>query len=883
MPKKKNKVLLIGWDAADWKVITPLLDAGEMPALKGMIEQGVMANIATLEPVFSPMLWSSIATGKYADKHGILGFTEPDTNTIGVRPVSVTSRKTKAIWNILTQNNYKTNVVAWWPSHPAEPVNGVYISNFYQRASTPIDQHWPMLQGTVHPKEFSQIFKELRLHPGELTEAHIIPFIPNLSLINQEEDKRLEGIMKILADCSTVHNAATWAMENTEWDFMAVYFDAIDHFSHLCMKFHPPQLPGIPDDLFNIYKDVVNSAYKFHDMMLERLLKLAGDDCTVILLSDHGFHSDHNRPILLPKAPAAPAYEHRAYGIFCAKGPGIKKDERIYGINLLDIAPTILHLFNLPVGDDMDGKVMQQIFEKSSPIEKIPSWDLVEGNSGMHLEGIKQDPQAAQEALKQLVELGYIEQPDENAEKAVERTVLEQNINLARVYMGSGRYVNASEILQKLFDKNKDIRIATRLARCYYQLYENKKAMQVVLQTKTPDGKESAALKLIEGQLLLRQNKPKEAIALLKELQKKTAYSTHLMQEIGNAFLQLKRWKMAEKIFLQVLEKDPDTAPAYNGLAIIYIEQKRYEEAAEAALNAIGLFFEFPMAHYHLGVALLNLKEFEHAAQALELSLKFLPNLAKARTYLVDIYMNHLKNKEALLRVQEVRTRVENNNTNLLENNLKENINESERLINIHQQEKEKYYEGEIIVVSGLPRSGTSMLMQMLKNAELEIFTDNARRADESNPKGYLEHEAVKRLTRDKAWLPQANGKVVKIISHLLLHLPARFKYKVIFIHRNLNEILASQHKMLLFEGKIKEGEYRAGLEMAYKENLKRVAMWEASNSNVSVLHLKYSDVLENPEKAANEIADFLQLKIPINEMVKAVEKNLYRNKLNNK
>jgi tetratricopeptide (TPR) repeat protein len=670
-------------------------------------------------------------------------------------------------------------------------------------------------------------------------------------------------------------------MENTEWDFMAVYFDAIDHFSHLCMKFHPPQLPGIPDDLFNIYKDVINSAYKFHDMMLERLLKLAGDDCTVILLSDHGFHSDHNRPVLLPKAPAAPAYEHRPYGIFCAKGPGIKKDEIIYGINLLDIAPTILHLFNLPIGDDMDGKVIQQIFEETSPIEKIPSWDLVEGNSGMHPEGLKQDPQAAQEALKQLVELGYIEQPDENAEKAVERTVFEQKINLARVYMGSGRYGKAAEILQQLFDEDNDIRIATRLARCYYQLYENEKAMQVILQTKTPDGNESAALKLIEGQLLLRQNKPKEAIALLKELQKKTAYSTHLMQEIGNAFLQLKRWKMAEKIFLQVLEKDPDTAPAYNGLAVIYIEQKRYEEAAETALNAIGLFFEFPMAHYHLGVALFNLNEFEYAAQAFELALKFLPNLAKARNYLLDIYTNHLKNKEAILRLQEAKTRVINNNVSQ-EYNLKENSNESEQIIKIHQQEKEKNYEGEIIVVSGLPRSGTSMLMQMLKNAKLEIFTDNARQADESNPKGYLEHEAVKRLARDKAWLPQAKGKVVKIISHLLLHLPARFKYKVIFIHRNLNEIMASQHNMLLLEGKIKEGVYRAGLEMAYKENLKRVTMWEASNSNVSMLHLKYSEVIQNPEKAANDIIKFLNVKTSVNEMVKAVEKNLYRNKLNN-
>ncbi|NUM51414.1 MAG: alkaline phosphatase family protein [Flavobacteriales bacterium] len=877
--KKKNKVLLVGWDAADWKVITPLMEAGEMPALKSMVEQGVMANIATLEPVFSPMLWTSIATGKYADKHGILGFTEPDTNTIGVRPVSVTSRKTKAIWNILSQQNFKTNIIGWWPSHPAEPVNGICVSNFYQRASKPIEEFWPMLPGTVHPKELTSVFKELRLHPAELTEAHLMPFIPNLDKINQEEDKRWEGIMKILADTATIHNAATWSMENSEWDFMAVYFDAIDHFSHLCMKFHPPQLPGIPNDLFSIYKEVVNSSYKFHDMMLERLIKLAGNDCTVILLSDHGFHSDHNRPLLLPKVPAAPAYEHRPYGVFCVKGPGIKKDERVYGINLLDIAPTVLHLFNLPVGEDMDGKVIQQIFEEYIPIKRIPSWDLVQGASGMHPDGLKQDPQSAQEALKQLVELGYIEQPDENAEKAVERTLFEQNVNLARVYMGSGRYKKAVEILEKLFEKNKEIRIATRLARCYYQLYENQKAEEVIKQTLLPDEKESMALKLIEGQLLLRKNKPKEAIKLFKEMQKKIGFSTHLLQEVGSGFLLLKKWKMAEKIFLQILQNDPDVAPAYNGLAVAYIEQKRYEEAAEASLNAIGLFFEFPMAHYHLGLALFHLNEFEHAARAFEVALKFLPNLAKARNYLIEIYSNHLKDAEALVKIQEVKDRVDtDSNEEFL---LQQNSLDTQHLIEKHQKEKEKFYEGEIIIVSGLPRSGTSMLMQMLQQTELEIFTDNERQADENNPKGYLEHEAVKRLARDKAWLPLANGKVVKIISHLLVHLPSRFKYKIIFIHRNLNEILSSQHKMLVREGKIKEGEFRAGLQMAYKENLKRIAMWESSNSNVEMLHLKYAEIIENTEVEALKIKTFLKIKTDTKKMAEVVEKKLYRNKNN--
>ena len=119
-----KKVLLIGWDAADWQHINPLLDAGLLPGLENLINRGVMGNLATLHPVLSPMLWNSIATGKTADKHGVLGFTEPLPSGVGVRPFASTSRKVKALWNICHQYELRSNVIGWWASHPAEPING---------------------------------------------------------------------------------------------------------------------------------------------------------------------------------------------------------------------------------------------------------------------------------------------------------------------------------------------------------------------------------------------------------------------------------------------------------------------------------------------------------------------------------------------------------------------------------------------------------------------------------------------------------------------------------------------------------------------------------------------------------------------------------------
>src|SRR5262245_54273863 len=158
------RVLLIGWDAADWKVIHPLMDAGALPTLERMVNQGAMASPATLHPVLSPMLWTSIATGKRAYKHGVLGFAEPVPNGGGVRPVTNLSRKVKAVWNILNQSGRRSIVVGWWPSNPAEPLNGVMVSDHYHRAIGPLDQPWPLPPGTIHPPRLADTLAALRVH-----------------------------------------------------------------------------------------------------------------------------------------------------------------------------------------------------------------------------------------------------------------------------------------------------------------------------------------------------------------------------------------------------------------------------------------------------------------------------------------------------------------------------------------------------------------------------------------------------------------------------------------------------------------------------------------------------------------------------------------------
>jgi hypothetical protein len=425
------------------------------------------------------MLWTSIATGKRAYKHGVHGFSEPDPEGRGCRPITNLSRKTKAIWNILNQEGKRCNVVGWWPSYPVEPINGVMVANHYQEATAALGKPWLMQPGTVHPDRLIEPLKELRIHPQEIDEEQLLLFVPNAAEVDQTKDKRLYSLAKTIAECSSIHGAATGIMQLEPWDFMGIYYDAIDHFGHGFMKYHPPKSPWISQEDFDLYNGVIETAYRFHDLMLGTLMTLAGDDATIIICSDHGFHPDRLRPQFLPNEPAGPAEEHRPFGIVAMKGPGIKKDEVIFGANLMDITPTILTLFGLPIGTDMDGKPLVNALENNPQVQYIESWDLLLGECAMHPPNLRVDSVESQAAIQQLVELGYIEAPDANVEEAVQQTVKELNYNLARSYIDANHHAEAIPILEELWEKYPDEgRFGVNLLQSFLELQQVKIARE---------------------------------------------------------------------------------------------------------------------------------------------------------------------------------------------------------------------------------------------------------------------------------------------------------------------------------------------------------------------------------------------------------------------
>jgi hypothetical protein len=186
-----------------------------------------------------------------------------------------------------------------------------------------------------------------------------------------------------------------------------------------------------------------------------------------------------------------------------------------------------------------------------------------------------------------------------------------------------------------------------------------------------------------------------------------------------------------------------------------------------------------------------------------------------------------------------------------------------------------------ITIVSGLPRSGTSMMMQMLEAGGMPILTDKLRKADVDNPHGYLELEKAKGIRRDASWLAEAEGKAFKMVAILLYHLPADRQYKIIFMKRDLTEMLKSQTTMLRNLGKHGKGPTDAEMGILFHEHLKKITSWLANQKNMEVLYCEYAAVIKDPRKEAQRIADFLGTKLDVEIMTGVVDPTLYREKEN--
>jgi hypothetical protein len=183
--------------------------------------------------------------------------------------------------------------------------------------------------------------------------------------------------------------------------------------------------------------------------------------------------------------------------------------------------------------------------------------------------------------------------------------------------------------------------------------------------------------------------------------------------------------------------------------------------------------------------------------------------------------------------------------------------------------------ESEIIIVSGLPRSGTSLMMQLLDRGGVEVVTDGVRAADADNPRGYYELERVKKIREDQSWLPDLRGKAVKMVSQLLYELPAGERYRILFMERDLDEVLRSQEKML--QRLNRAAAPRQTMKRSFLLHLRRLHDWLERQENIKVLRISYNELVEQPRRVSQSVGDFIGGRPDLQRMAETVDPSLYR------
>jgi predicted AlkP superfamily phosphohydrolase/phosphomutase/tetratricopeptide (TPR) repeat protein len=797
--KKKTKVLLIGWDSADWKMIDLLMDAGMMPAMKRLVDGGVRGRFATLDPPLSPMLWTTMATGMRPYKHGIIGFVENDGQG-GVRPITSYGRMVNAFWNIFTKEGLKSNVVGWWPSNPVESINGVMVSDRFQqerKGSKVIDlEEWEIPPGTIYPESITEQIKDLRIHPYEITGNLVMPFVPKAVERNEKEDPRLTVITRFLAHSASLHAVTTELMETTDWDITAVYHDALDHFSHGFMKFNPPRMEGLDEEMFELYKDVVKGAYVYHDMMLERLLNLVDDDTTVILVSDHGFHSDHLRPKYVPKVPSGPAVEHAPYGIFVARGPGIKKGERIHGARVLDLTPTLLTIFDLPVGRDMDGKPLVSIFDHPREVKYIDSWEndtRFGGELVIKEEDVKTDNEAA---LQQLIDLGYIDETlvpdgadaDEKKRKKLRDVVRENSFYLAKSMVGGGQLDDALEILLEIEDREKpDFRYLLEILNISIKTKRFALAEEYLHYIRTNDLMNPDYLNVLEAQVKIGQNDASAAYALLTQASADFSDSVQVLLDYGKLLITLWDTERARKAFERILELDPMNPYAFHGVGLSYLREARHEEALDQFLNAVDSLFHYPIAHLHIGETLALMKDYENAIHSFKIVESIAPHYIRTYRWLVDL-CELVGNQEDVEKYKQKLARLEL---------------------------------GKKVIVTGMPGEKLKQTLEFIgERKSLHPYAENLMdfSVDSSN----------------RYWMKEVKEEVLFVPIGFLSSLPQNFTYRVLYVVQDHKDVM----EYILSKDRIRKSTVSPELLNQLEEQEKRVRIWIDQHANLDILYL---------------------------------------------
>jgi len=417
----KNPIVLIGLDGADWQTADPLIESGRLPNLARLKRKGAWGHLRSSTPMLSPLLWTTAATGKPPEDHGIIDFLVPDPASGRRVPIGSSFRKVKALWNIFDGRGLSSAVVGWWATYPAERVNGVIVSD--RVAYSLFDVAEAAGSGLVSPASLWFGVKDKIVEATAISDAEVLRLAevspPEIALAREASRRRGENasrdrlvhLLKIIAGAKTYHGIALSLIEQGQPDLIAVYYQGIDEVSHRFAHCAPPATAMCPAGAAARYGETVERYYEYQDALLGEILLKIDPASYVIVMSDHGFRAGGDRPRdEAPDIEGKPAKWHRGYGVLLAAGPGVAAG-LLENVTLLDVAPTVLRLAGLPAASDMKGRALVQVEGLPSPAPAVASYER-EGQplAAASAAGTETDGIDSSEAgmLENLRSLGYI-------------------------------------------------------------------------------------------------------------------------------------------------------------------------------------------------------------------------------------------------------------------------------------------------------------------------------------------------------------------------------------------------------------------------------------------------------------------------------------------
>ncbi|HEV8610051.1 MAG TPA: alkaline phosphatase family protein [Thermoanaerobaculia bacterium] len=407
---ENRRVIWLGMDGLDWDLLDRLAREGRMPNWSRLTAEGFTANLASFFPVLSPVIWTTVATGVGPDVHRVLDFQETDPKTGVKLPVSGMSRAVPAVWNLASAAGRKVGVVGWWATHPAEEVNGFFVSD---RASPLLFGDLPR-NGAAFPASITAGVEQLVARDNAVTDAELTRFIdvpPSEIAAARASGAGMENVIvalsRIVGSTRVNHHIARELYDRYRPDLMALYLEGTDEIGHVFAPYSPPRLECTSEADFAKYRRAVEVYYGLVDRMLGQWMRRANDDgATLVVNSDHGFKWGEDRTCERSSVNwATAAYWHRLNGVFAAWGARVRHSPTRAKLSVFDVAPTVLALLDLPSDRRMTGKAATAAFDAvAAPARK----DLFATVAVRRVSGAPVSGEEASEYSKKLRALGYL-------------------------------------------------------------------------------------------------------------------------------------------------------------------------------------------------------------------------------------------------------------------------------------------------------------------------------------------------------------------------------------------------------------------------------------------------------------------------------------------